>query len=572
VATLSIRARSWAEGARSWAPSSIGNTQVHVALAAAMLASAAFSLWLSRDTTFTGDELNWIIDTPGLDPHAALQPHNGHLILLPRLLYDAILHVSGVAYLPFRLLTVGAVLLTAGLFFAFAARRIGALAALAPTVVLLFYGSDHNHALQGAGFTVIFPMAAGIGALLALDRQDRAGDIAACVLLVLALATYSTGIPFVAAAAVLILIGADRWRRAWVFLVPSLLYGAWLLWSQFETAGGAGSQVTLSNILLFPSWAWDSLGTAGAAFVGLGYEFTQPEASPARLVTGWGPVIAGMALAGLAWRLWRGRIHKWLWATLAIPATLWLIGSLGALDTPLDVPESTRFIFPGTIAVLLVAVETLRGVRLGRGAVVAIYAVAVVGVATNVRLLIDGSAGLRDGLAVQRASLTSVEIAQGRVGDELGGQLVGAMLRFTGENDVATGYLGAVREFGSPAFSLSELRAEPEGVRQQADIFLASNLGLHLARTHVQPTGCRRVSGEADTGTSFELPPGGAVLRSTEGPAEVRMRRFGTEFAASIGQLAPGVPTALQVPADAVPDPWYASVPVPAVDVCAPPE
>jgi hypothetical protein len=567
--TTAIRARPGAERARAWAPSRISDTQVHIVLAAAMLASAAFSLWLSRGTTFTGDELNWIIDTPGLDLDGALQPHGGHLILVPRLLYDAILHVSGVDYLPFRLLTVGSVLLTAGSFFVFAERRIGALAALAPTLVLLFYGSDHNHALQGAGFTVVFPLATGIGALLALEREDRAGDIAACALLLLGLATYSTGIPFVAGAAVLILIGSDRWRRSWVFLLPSLLYGAWLLWSQIETTGGAGSQVALSNILLFPSWAWDSLGTVGAAFLGLGYEFTGGETSPHRLETGWGAIVAVIALAALIWRLRQGRIQKWLWATMAIPLTYWLVGSLGALDTELDVPESTRFIFPGTIAVLLVAVEAARGLRLGRAALVAIYAVGVLALATNVRLLVDGAAGLRDGVAIERAALTTVELSQGRVGSVLGGQEIGKMLRFTGNGTIATGYQVAVREFGSPAFTLDELRAEPEHIRQQADLLLADNLGLRVERASAPATGCRRITGEPGAGTSFELPPGGAVLRTSGEPAELHLRRFGSTFANhAVGSLEPGVPTSVVIPPDAAPDPWYGSVPLTAIEIC----
>jgi hypothetical protein len=570
--TTAIRARPGAERARAWVPSRISDTQVHIVLAAAMLVSAGFSLWLSRGTTFTGDELNWIIDTPGLDLEGVLQPHNGHLIVLPRLLYDAILHVNGVDYLPFRVLTVGSVLLTAGLFFVFAERRIGAIAALAPTLVLLFYGSDHAHALQGAGFTVVFPMAAGIGALLALEREDRAGDIAACVLLTLALATYSTGIPFIAGAAVLILIGADRWRRVWVFLVPALLYGAWLLWSQFGTEGGAGSQVALSNVLLFPSWAWDSLGTVGSAFLGLGYEFTQQDETPHRLDSGWGPVVAAIALAGLAWRLRKGRIGKWLWAAMAIPVTYWFVGSLGALDSPLDVPESTRFIFPGTIAVLLVAVEATRGVRLGTTGLAVIYALAVLALATNVRLLVDGAAGLRDAGAQERGALTAVELARGRVGDEYASGLTGAMLRFTGDGEVATGYLAAVDEFGSPALSIGELRAALGPVRQQVDRQLTDALGVHLEPAAAQPTGCRRITGEPGVGTSFELPSGGTVVRTSEGPADLRLRRFGATFANDpVGSLQPGVATSLVVPPDAAPDPWYGSVPAAAVDVCDPP-
>jgi hypothetical protein len=567
--TTAIRARPGAERARPWVPSWISDTQVHIVLAAAMLVSAGFSLGLSHGTTFTGDELNWIIDTPGLDLDGALQPHNGHLILIPRLLYEAILHVSGVDYLPFRLLTVGSVLLTAGSFFVFAERRIGALAALAPTLILLFYGSDHNHALQGAGFTVVFPLATGIGALLALEREDRAGDIAACALLLLGLATYSTGIPFVAGAAVLILIGSDRWRRSWVFVLPSLLYGAWLLWSQIETTGGAGSQVALSNILLFPSWAWDSLGTVGAAFLGLGYEFTGRETSLFRLETGWDAIVAVIALAALVWRVRQGRIQKWLWATMAIPLTYWLVGSLGALDTELDVPQSTRFIFPGTIAVLLVAVEAARGVRLGTTVLAAIYAVAVLALATNVRLLADGAGGLRDAGAHARVSLAAVELAGGRVGDEYGSGPTGNMLRGTGEGGVATGYLAAVRAFGSPALSVAELGSESDPIRELADRQLADALGVRLVPSSAPTKGCRRIAGEPGAGTGFELPPGGAVLRTSGEPAELRLRRFGSTFANDpVGSLEPGVPTSVVIPPDAAPAPWYGSVPLTAIEIC----
>ena len=58
-------------------PSRISDTQVHIVLAAAMLVSAGFSLWLSRGTTFTGDELNWIIDTPGSISTARSSPTTG---------------------------------------------------------------------------------------------------------------------------------------------------------------------------------------------------------------------------------------------------------------------------------------------------------------------------------------------------------------------------------------------------------------------------------------------------------------------------------------------------------------
>jgi hypothetical protein len=196
--------------------------------------------------------------------------------------------------------------------------------------------------------------------------------------------------------------------------------------------------------------------------------------------------------------------------------------------------------------------------------------VAAFALATNARLLVDGAAGLRDGLALQRAGLTSVELANGRVGAEFGGQQVGAMLRFTGEGGVATGYLTAVREFGSPGFSLSELKAQPEPVRQEADRLLADNLGVRLEPAAAAPTGCREVRGEPGAAISVALPRAGAVLRSPS-TSEVRLRRFGAAFPAEpVGSLAADVPTSLIVPPDMVPDPWYVGVSAAELEICDP--
>ena len=111
MATTAIRAGPGAERTRSWAPSGIGGAQVRIALGLAMAASVALGLWLSHNTIFSADELHWMIDSRDLDLRGAIEPYNGHLILVPRLVYSAILNLSGVDYLPFRLLASGAVVL-----------------------------------------------------------------------------------------------------------------------------------------------------------------------------------------------------------------------------------------------------------------------------------------------------------------------------------------------------------------------------------------------------------------------------------------------------------------------------
>ena len=305
-----------------------------------MAVSLVLGLWFSRDTTFTLDELYLFSASPQLDLRGLIEPYNGHLVLTTRLVYAATLDVFGAGYLPFRLLTLCSVLLTAGLLFVFAQRRIGAVAALAPTLVLLFYGSDPYHVISGNGFTVLLPLALGIAALLALEREDLGGDLGACVLLCLAIATYSVGVAFVVGTAALILLGADRWRRAWVFLVPALLYGAWFLWSRSQDAGTGEGTVSLGNLLLVPNWMLNSLAAVGTSLLGLNYDYGE-------LGSNWGPVVAIAALVALAWRLRLGNVPTWLWALMAVPATLWVIGAARGVFPPFRVPQSSRYIFPG---------------------------------------------------------------------------------------------------------------------------------------------------------------------------------------------------------------------------------
>ncbi|MGH2961466.1 MAG: hypothetical protein ACRDL3_04630, partial [Solirubrobacterales bacterium] len=281
---------------RSWAPAGIGDAQIRVALGLAMVASVVLGLWFSRDTSFWYDELDWFSTTPDFDLEYVFEPYIGHLIGTSRIVYAAALNVFGGAdYLPFRVLTAGVVLLTAGLFFVFAKRRVGALVALAPTLVLLFYGSDSLHVLSGNGLTVLLSVAAGVGALIALDRGRPRSDLGACLLLCLAVGSYSVGLPFVAGAAVLILLGPDRRRRAWVFVLPALLYVAWWAWANAGAESTTESNVAISNLLLAPDWALNSLASIGAAVTGLGYAF----GGVGSFDPAWGVLVAFAALVVL---------------------------------------------------------------------------------------------------------------------------------------------------------------------------------------------------------------------------------------------------------------------------------
>jgi hypothetical protein len=550
---------------RSWAPPRIGETEVRLLLVVAMVAAAGFGLWSSRGTTFSIDEFRVFLASSHVDLRELLSPLNGHLILITRLVYAGIFNVFGAGYLPFRLLATGTLLLTAWLFFVFAERRVGSLLALAPTLVLLVYGSDYYHVILGNGFTVLSAVAAGLGALLLLERGDRFGDIGACLLLTLGVASYSVALPYVAGVAVFILIGSDRWRRAWVFVVPAVLYAIWFLWARNQP-GGAGDVAHLHNLLLAPNWAFNSLATVASAVLGLNYTFAGfGNESLLQFDTSWGPPVAAIAIVAFAWRLWRGPIQRWLWALMAVPAFLWLIAAAVAAP-PIRTPQKSEYIFPATVAVLLVAVEALRHARLGRRAILAAFILAAVGVITNIALLREGSARLRSESSQTRAELAAVDMS-GKVGlDRQGSPALGVLLI---QPDGPNEYSRAVAEFGSPAFSATELRSEPEIVRQRFDTVLAENLQLHLEPASGPQRGCRRVTATTGAGVTLPLPPGGATLRAIGAAAPLKLRRFASAYAVDAGTLEPGTPMKLAIPPDKAPGGWYAATPATRLTVCS---
>ena len=140
------------------------------------------------------------------------------------------------------------VLLCVALVFELVRRRVGAIAALAAAVLLLFLGAAWEVMIWPFDLHTAYACAAGLAALLVLERGGRGADPIVCALLVVSVATIEVGLAFVAAVAVLILWDATRLRRAWVFLVPAALYLAWSLWATRFDQG----DTLVSNLLSDP--------------------------------------------------------------------------------------------------------------------------------------------------------------------------------------------------------------------------------------------------------------------------------------------------------------------------------
>ena len=539
-----------------------------VFLAVAMVAASALILYLNRGTVFFADEFDRFASTPTRGFGEAFESHVGHLTATSNLMFSAMLGVFGADYVAFRALGVLVVLLSAGLFYALVKRRIGALPALAPTVLLLFLGSSWEMVVIPFGFNVIFSTATGLAALLALERGDRTGDLLACGALLVSVATFSIGLAFVAGVAVSVLLRPDRRRRAWVFLVPALLYAAWWLGASPQDDQIPGGEPRLSNVLLIPGYVADSLAAVLAALSGLGYDFSDPLGT---VDLGWGQVLAVGAAAWLGLRIVRGNVPRSLWSSLAIMLTLWVLGAL--VVGTLREPGAPRYLYAGSVAVLLVATDAVRGIRFSRRGLALLYAIAAIGVATNIVLLREGSGFARDYSAAVRADLAAVELASDRVDPEFRPLQHAPLGEFF--TTTADEYFAAADRYGSPAFSLPELERAGDDVREQADRTLADALGLRPRPIARGPAGsdCRRLDARgAGTQVELELPPGGAELTAQGGgPATLSVGRFGEQASVELGSLDPERRELLAIPADSYGRPWRASVSgATSLRVCAP--
>ena len=157
---------------------SVPRATVWVALAGLLVATAALVLYLGRSTSFYFDEWNFVLLRRAWDADALLQPHNEHLSLVPVLIYKAIFTTAGIdSYVPFRVAGVAVHLLTLVALFVYARRRVGDVLALGAAVVIAVLGPAWPDVLWPFQMGFLGSLAAGIGALLALDRGDRRGEI-----------------------------------------------------------------------------------------------------------------------------------------------------------------------------------------------------------------------------------------------------------------------------------------------------------------------------------------------------------------------------------------------------------
>ncbi|HET8863845.1 MAG TPA: hypothetical protein VFM94_11420 [Solirubrobacterales bacterium] len=530
-------------------------------LGMAMVASVALLLVLTREMTFLQDTWEFLMNRRDFTADALLRPHNEHIVVIPVAIEQVLLRVFGMSDArPEYVLLAVSCAVTAALLFVYVRRRVGPWLALIAAVLLLFLGPAWEALLWPFEISFVGSVLFGLAMLLALDREDRRGDIAATAFLCLSFGFSSVAIPFAAAAAVDV-FQKRRSRglaRAYLVAVPVVLYGIWYLgWGS-----DAETHVSLHNVLASPRFVFESAAVAVGSVFGLG---TTPYGGSTDPV--WGRAILVALVVVFAYRQVRKPgVAPGFWPVAAATATNWFLTAFNQI--PGRDPTSSRYQYMGGVLVLLLLANLLQGVRFGKRALIAVGGFAVAAVAVNLIVLQDGRDVLEQQSQLTKGDLGAIEIAKRTVDPEfsLNTEVAGTTTLI--DVQVAK-YLPAVEEYGSPAYTPSELAAAPDYARHQADIVLSQALPLStFTRLGAFDPGeagenCIAVPGNAPPDSEVRLSPGLTRIELAPGPqADFTLRRFATGEFPVATEGAPGDSvTLLRLPRDAAPQyPWFLHV------------
>jgi hypothetical protein len=526
-------------------------------LAAAALVAAVLTVVLTWKMSFYADTWELLMNRRDPTVDSLLQPHNEHWVLFPTLFEQIFLRLFGMtSALPEYLLLTAFLVATALLVYVYVKRRVGPWLALFAAVLVLFLGPAWEVLLWPFEISFCGPVLLGLAALLLLEREDRRGDLLACLFLTLALGFSSLGVPFIVGAFVAV---AQRPRRAWrsgafVFAIPLAVFLVWYLgWGH-----DAESHLSLNNVLASPRFVAESLAYSVGGLVGLG---TSPETG---VDSGWGRAVLVAVVIGVGvWLYRRRRIYAGLWPIAAVAVTNWLLTAFNAF--PGRDPSASRYQYTGAIFILLILANLFQGVRLGRNALIGIAALTLLAVGPNLVVLKNGADFFKDQAVLTRADTAALEIARGKVDPafQLTPEVAGTPVLI----DIsAERYFRAVDEYGSPAYSLAELEDAPQPGRRQADVVLANALGIstvtQLDEYAAAPAaGCVEVAGGGAGPIEVPVAEGSRVELAPGPSGSFSMRRFSVgEFPVSLQPAEGDSTTTLTIPADGVALPWLLHV------------
>jgi len=509
-------------------------------LLALSLIAMVYLLQAGHDTIAFYDEWDWISRRRGVTADTLLSPHNGHLSLVPVVIYKALLQVAGLTnYWVFRVVLVLAHLACVALVFLLARGRVGTVGAAFAAGFVAVLGAAGDDLLWAFQLGFVLGVACGLGALLALDRGTRRADAAAAVLLALSLACASVGAAFIIAAAVEIALDPRRRERWWVIAAPLALYAAWYL-------GYGESQIRRDNLGETPVFAAESGAAAAGGVVGLTLEYGRV------LLVGLAAVVIGY--------LSRTEAPASRLVALAVAApAVWVLTGLSRAQ--FNEPAAPRYIYTGAVLLVLLVCELARGRRIVRPAqALMLGGLLTFAAVANAHTIDKWGGSLRAHADELRARAGALALLGDRVQPELEfAPVVAPQLQ-------ARNILSAQKDFGQIGLSPAELRSAPQSQGAAADDVLVRGQALTtqaVAPSRAPVTGaCRRTNPTGpDNRLDVVVPEGDTVRISARAPAGVLARRFAKEFSQTPAAEIPAGGTILVRAGDDAADvPWRLQV------------
>ena len=463
-------------------------------------------------------------------PAALFDPPPGaYLIAFPLLAVLAPLgELFGIEeYLPLRLVGIGLVVLAAALLFELTRRRAGNLFGLAAGTLMLFLGAAGEVVVTPVRIPGLIATCAGLGMMLALDREDRRGDGVAAALGVVGIASHPIVLPFLAAAGVRIGFDGGSWlrRMALVVALPVALFGLWQVVG-YEKPETIFRQTFTGTV----EFAGDHLVSLVSTLTGT---FRGPWADGTDFINAVAvaiAIVAAVALVGVCLR--RRGLSLGLAAALAaliVAAVAPVIGPSGVI---FRMPDAGRYIHAGAIIGLWVIAEAIAAGRpwpswTRPAATVAVCVWLVGALFSNVAELRDrADEEVRRG-DVLRVELGALELARGVDGSMAAGLAAregdqetilplafgAGQLGPQGASAIVSGaptYFDIEAEYGTPALDADEIPTLPESLRQQADLVLGAALPVQASDAGDPPPGeCSSI----EPGDIATVAPGGAVVK-----------------------------------------------------------
>lgn len=536
-----------------------------IALIWAVGIAAGLLLYLGSKLGFFLDDWEFLVYRPGFTEHTILSPHGENIVVGPILVYKGLLATLGMSSaFPFHAIATLAFLISCVLLFVLLRERVGDLPALCCTIVLLFFGNAAEDLLWAFQIGYFVSMAAGLGMLLALQRESDRADLLATILLTVSVLFSSLGLPFLLAALIEVVTRSDRLRRVYVVVIPAAVFAVWWLgWGRT-----AESSISVHNVLKTPAFIFEGIAWSVGSLLGI----TLHRLNFGMTVLA---VPATILIVLAVWRIWQLRGgSRWLWVEIAALVGFWGLAGLNQMEG--REPGASRYQYVGAIFVLLVAAELLRGVRIPKLATAALVVVAGFSLTVNTYMLLHSyDTSYHPTTQIEKADLAALEITRETV--EPGFVLSEEVADTSFVHIEAWAYFLARDEYGSAAYSQGELARAPQEARYAADKVMFAALRIAISEipgadfpanasaavgstVAVPAQGCVSIPGDGSA-HAISMPSGGVALKAGAKPATgLEMWRFsspGAESAIEFSEpVEPGTGLEIPVPPDLSDTPW----------------